>query len=207
MGMAKYYDESAQSYLPIKAGAIANGDGSNEYTPNQVKRIDEDLSDLIVKVGAVEKTLDTKVDKVAGKQLSTEDYTTEEKTKLAGVENGANNYKHPATHSANIIVENTERRFVTDLEKADWNSKETPEGAQAKIDLHANDTNNPHRVTASQLGAVTTTTFNSHVNDKVKHITSTERNRWNSQFRSRQIFVQGGQPPSSMAEKGDLWIW
>lgn len=32
---------------------------------------------------------DTKVDVVAGKQLSTEDYTTAEKTKLAGVEDGA----------------------------------------------------------------------------------------------------------------------
>lgn len=31
--------------------------------------------------------LETKVDKVEGKQLSTEDYTTEEKTKLAGLEN------------------------------------------------------------------------------------------------------------------------
>lgn len=32
---------------------------------------------------------DSKVDKVTGKQLSTEDYTTAEKTKLAGVETGA----------------------------------------------------------------------------------------------------------------------
>ena len=32
---------------------------------------------------------DTKVDKVTGKQLSTEDYTTLEKTKLAGVDDGA----------------------------------------------------------------------------------------------------------------------
>ncbi len=34
--------------------------------------------------------LSTKVDKVDGKQLSTEDYTTADKTKLAGVEEGAN---------------------------------------------------------------------------------------------------------------------
>lgn len=33
--------------------------------------------------------LDTKVDKVTGKQLSTEDYTSAEKTKLAGVDTGA----------------------------------------------------------------------------------------------------------------------
>lgn len=38
-----------------------------------------------------------KVDKVTGKQLSTEDYTTAEKTKLGGIATGANNYVHPTT--------------------------------------------------------------------------------------------------------------
>ena len=38
-----------------------------------------------------------KVDKVDGKQLSTEDYTTAEKTKLQGVAANANNYVHPTT--------------------------------------------------------------------------------------------------------------
>lgn len=42
-----------------------------------------------------------KVDKVEGKGLSTEDYTTAEKTKLAGIESNANNYTLPtATASA-----------------------------------------------------------------------------------------------------------
>ena len=36
-----------------------------------------------------------KVDKVEGKQLSTEDYTTAEKTKLGGIADNANNYTHP----------------------------------------------------------------------------------------------------------------
>ena len=39
--------------------------------------------------------IDTKVDKVTGKGLSTEDYTTEEKTKLAGIAENANNYTLP----------------------------------------------------------------------------------------------------------------
>ena len=38
-----------------------------------------------------------KVDKVEGKQLSTNDYTTAEKTKLQGVAANANNYVHPTT--------------------------------------------------------------------------------------------------------------
>lgn len=37
----------------------------------------------------IDKLVDTKVDKVAGKQLSTNDYTTTEKNKLAGIEDGA----------------------------------------------------------------------------------------------------------------------
>lgn len=38
-----------------------------------------------------------KVDKVDGKQLSTNDYTTAEKTKLSGIADNANNYTHPTT--------------------------------------------------------------------------------------------------------------
>lgn len=44
----------------------------------------------------VKEKLADKVDKVSGKQLSTNDYTTTEKNKLAGIAAGANNYSHPA---------------------------------------------------------------------------------------------------------------
>jgi hypothetical protein len=64
-----------------------------------------------------------KVDKVTGKQLSTEDFSSAEKTKLAGIAANANNYVHPQTHSASMIDETTTRRFVSDTEKATWNSK------------------------------------------------------------------------------------
>ena len=40
----------------------------------------------------VKEKLAGKVDKVSGKQLSTNDYTTTEKNKLAGIAAGANNY-------------------------------------------------------------------------------------------------------------------
>lgn len=46
-------------------------------------------------------SLEEKVDKVEGKGLSTNDYSNEEKSKLYGIESGANNYKLPvATSSA-----------------------------------------------------------------------------------------------------------
>lgn len=47
---------------------------------------------------------DTKVDKVSGKGLSTEDYTTAEKNKLAGIAAGANKYVHPSTHPVGMIT-------------------------------------------------------------------------------------------------------
>ena len=67
--------------------------------------------------------LATKVDKVAGKGLSTNDYTDEEKQKLAGIEDGANRYVHPNTHPASMIVETSSKRFVSDEEKNKWNNK------------------------------------------------------------------------------------
>jgi len=82
----------------------------------------------------VDTELGKKVDKVTGKGLSTEDYTTAEKTKLAGIAAGANNYTHPSSHPPSIITQDSSNRFVTDSEKVAWNAKETPTGAQAKAD-------------------------------------------------------------------------
>lgn len=51
----------------------------------------------------INNSLNTKVDKINGKGLSTNDYTTNEKNKLSGIENNANNYVHPATHNVSMI--------------------------------------------------------------------------------------------------------
>lgn len=61
------------------------------YTQTQV---DTAISDSEARSAAA---IALKVDKVEGKQLSTEDYTTAEKTKLQGVAANANNYVHPTT--------------------------------------------------------------------------------------------------------------
>ncbi|NLK08802.1 MAG: hypothetical protein GX316_08920 [Firmicutes bacterium] len=68
--------------------------------------------------------LPKKVDKIEGKGLSTEDYTSAEKSKLAGVEAGANNYAHPASHPASMITQDSVRQFVSDTDKANWNGKQ-----------------------------------------------------------------------------------
>lgn len=71
----------------------------------------------------VKAALDEKVAKEEGKGLSTNDYTAEEKTKLEGVEDGANNYTHPESHAATMITEDATHRFATDDEKTAWNGK------------------------------------------------------------------------------------
>lgn len=58
----------------------------------------DNTSDLDKPISTVtQEALNQKVDKIEGKQLSTEDYTTEEKDKLSGIEDNANNYTHPTT--------------------------------------------------------------------------------------------------------------
>ncbi|MER2126281.1 hypothetical protein [Solibacillus sp.] len=79
-------------------------------------------------------SLATKVDKVAGKQLSTEDYTSTEKTKLSGIATGANNYTHPSNHPPSMITQDANNRFVTDAQIAAWNAKQVNIGyAAARI--------------------------------------------------------------------------
>ena len=87
----------------------------------------------------IQAEIDNKVDKVDGKGLSTEDYTTAEKNKLSGIEAGANKYIHPSTHPASMITESTSRRFVSDAEKASWNNKAEISDIPTKVSQLTND--------------------------------------------------------------------
>ena len=46
-----------------------------------------------------------------------------DKTKLNGIATGANNYTHPSTHPASMIVQDSTHRFVSDNEISDWDNK------------------------------------------------------------------------------------
>lgn len=94
------------SDLGISATSIGAEElGSSLETLNQAKQYTDEIGN-------------SKVDKVDGKQLSTNDYTTVEKEKLAGIAIGANNYSHPTTHPAAMIIEDDIHQFVTIEEKA-----------------------------------------------------------------------------------------
>ena len=109
-----------------------------------------DATSLDYRVAAVETG---KVDKVAWKQLSTEDYSTAEKTKLAGIETGANAYTHPETHPATMIVEDSTHRFVTDTQTAAWDSKAAGTHAHAISDVTGLTTALSGKLDATEKGA------------------------------------------------------
>lgn len=67
--------------------------------------------------------LSGKVDKITGKGLSTEDFTTALLNKLNGIAVGANAYVHPSTHPATIITTDSTHRWLTDALIASWNAR------------------------------------------------------------------------------------
>ncbi|GAA6359524.1 hypothetical protein [Bacteroides uniformis] len=76
-------------------------------------------TDLQNELQGIKDVVNTKVDKVNGKQLSTEDYTTPEKQKLAGL----SNYDDSAL-----------RKYVESLEEQNKLLKEQVAALQTKID-------------------------------------------------------------------------
>lgn len=85
---------------------------------------------------ALNAAIGNKVDKVTGKGLSQEDFTTTLKTKLEGI----TGYTHPTNHPAAMITQDTTHKFVTDAEKATWNAKGSiRSGSSTPADLTDND--------------------------------------------------------------------
>jgi len=90
----------------------ARVDNPHSVTKTQVGLSNVDnTSDANKPVSTAQQTaLDNKVDKISGKGLSTEDYTTTEKNKLAGIESGATandtdaNLKNRANHTGTQAI-------------------------------------------------------------------------------------------------------
>ncbi|AOC93729.1 hypothetical protein BB050_00575 [Flavobacterium anhuiense] len=100
------------------------------------------------------KTLQTnKVDKVTGKSLLSDS----EIARLATL----SNYIHPTTHAPNIIAQDSENRFVSDAEKANWNAKQSSLGFTPENSSNKNTANGyaglgaDGKLISSQLPAIT----------------------------------------------------
>lgn len=72
----------------------------------------------------------------------------DDKAKLDGIAEGANNYTHPANHAATMIVADATHRFVTDTQIATWNAK-----ADTKEDIGLGNVTNDAQVKRSEMGA------------------------------------------------------
>lgn len=76
-------------------------------------------------IGGVVEKLNSKADKIHTHNVasSTENgfMSNTHFTKLEGIAENANNYTHPKTHQASIIVQDNTHRFTTDVEKEKWN--------------------------------------------------------------------------------------
>jgi hypothetical protein len=107
--LTDYYTKEEVDALIPQIDAYTKTESDNKYAVKTDVYTKSEVDDLIVpqidaytkqesdsKYATIE-TVNNKVDKVVGKQLSTEDYTTEEKAKLEGIEENANNYTHPTT--------------------------------------------------------------------------------------------------------------
>lgn len=105
----------------------------------------------------VETLLNNKVDKVSGKGLSTNDFTAAYKTKLDGIEAGANKYVHPSDSNT---------RHVTDAQITTWNNKanatHTHTSAQISDATSANTANTIVKRDSSGLIAVSSLNLGSN---------------------------------------------
>lgn len=112
---------ATETYVNNKVAGIVNSAPETLDTLNELAAALGDDPNFATTVAT---QIGGKVDKVNGKGLSTNDYTTAEKNKLAGIANNANNYTHPDTHPATMITEDSTHRFVTDVEKTAWNESD-----------------------------------------------------------------------------------
>lgn len=86
------------------------------FDSNSTGELKTSVNGIIDEAEQLETAVSGKVDKVDGKGLSTNDFTTAEKTKLAGVEECANRYIHPDSHPTSVIATTPEYRFTSDSE-------------------------------------------------------------------------------------------
>ena len=95
--------------------------------------------------------------------------TDTERTKLAGIETGANKYVHPASHPPSIITQDENNRFVTDAEKASWSNKLSAE-TDPTVPSWAKQPSKP-TYTAADVGAAATS--HSHAQSDITGLSTT----------------------------------
>ena len=92
----KYYTESEIDSMMDNVNAAIDEKSDANHLHDDMYYTETEIDN---KLSVMQSDIDTKVDVENGKGLSTNDYTTDEKNKLASIEANANSYEHPAhTH-------------------------------------------------------------------------------------------------------------
>lgn len=141
---SKVVEDSTHKFVTDVQIADWTKKAGTEYVDSKTAEVSSTLTSYITT------QLNTCVKKDGSKVLSTNDYTTTEKNKLAGIADKANNYVHPSSHNATEITVTggkTLQQAIDDGEIGgssgggigiifDANSKKTGEG-QIQSDLYA----------------------------------------------------------------------
>ena len=101
-GQLPGYYAKAADVPSVPAWALSSTKPS--YTAQEVGAAAAEHTHEQADIAGLSAALAGKIDVESGKGLSTNDYTTAEKQKLAGIAENANNYAHPATHPASMIT-------------------------------------------------------------------------------------------------------
>jgi len=102
------YNASQDKFLFVSLSSISGG--NQNLTISDIENLQTVLDEKATKITATitEDGLLSKVDK----------------EKLNSIEFSANNYIHPSFHSASMIQQDSDNRFVSDSEKTNWNNKQ-----------------------------------------------------------------------------------
>lgn len=119
----------------------------------------------------------------------------DDKKKLNGIEEGANNYKHPGTHSARMIEQTDDLQFVTLAEKEEWNAKAKSSLATWNIDglLSSSDKKKLDSVSENANFYIHPTFHNANIiqeNDDKQFVSANQKHNWDNKF-GRGDFIRG----------------
>lgn len=120
----------------------------------------------------VEDELDNKVNKVSGKGLSTNDFTTVYKNKLDGIAEGANNYTYTLPVATSSVLGGV--KSGTDI------TIDSSGNVSVNDDSHNHVISNIDGLQSALDNKATQSSLTSHTSNTTAHITATERSQWNA---------------------------